>query len=189
MKKALAIIALAVAAMTFASCSSEEKDPVRVAVMEKIMKDNPQVLKFYFTKFEKTKDVTLAEELDRRESLFKTQEKVCKKKVAEYKAKHMRVQELEDKVTSAGKILGRIEEYRTNHAAQLDSIIYSIYTFSGSGKTSDGGQVVTEDRCVTLSPDCTVYRLQSGGNPYKGMSVAIPLYREEILGRESVVEE
>ena len=192
MNKTLAIIGIALAVMTLASCSTEEKDPVRAAVMDKIMEDNPQLVRFDFTSFEKAKDVTLAEELNRRESLFKTQEKTFGKKAAEYAGKGMKnnVKKNKDKAEAATAIISRIGAYRSAHAAQLDSVIYSIYKFSGAGKTSDGVKIIAEDQCVTLSPSGAVYKLQSaGGNPCKGMGIAIPGYLEEIIGRADITEE
>ena len=192
MNKTLTIIGIAVAVVMLAACGGAEKDPVRAAVMDKIMEENPSLVKFDFNTVEQVKDVTLAEELSRRESLFRTQEKTYGKKAAEYAKKQMKnnAAKNESKRRAVSEILSRIEAYRTSHAAQLDSVVYSVYKFSGEGKTADGVKIIAEDQSVNIAPDGTVYKLQSaGGNPYKGMGIAIPGYKEEIIGRASLAEE
>lgn len=175
MKKIMIIAAIAVAFFAAVSCASEQ-DPVQTAVMEKILAENPQVVKFDFTKFEKVKDVTLADELTRRQRLFQTKEKAYAKKAT--------------KRDEATAVLARIEAYREAHAAQMDSVIYTVYTYDGYGKMADGGKVVAEGQFATVSPDGTVYTLQpAGGNASKGMGVAIPGYIGEIIGREAGISE
>jgi len=191
MKQFPSIVALVLSIFIFNSCDGE-KDPVKTAVMEKILAENPQVAKFDFTKFEKVKDVTLADELSCRQRLFQTKEKVHAKKAAEYGKKKMTANAAKNAKLSdeATVVLARIEAYREAHSAQMDSVIYAVYTYDGYGKMADGGKVVADGQFATVSPEGIVFSIQpAGGNPFKGMGVAIPGYLEEIIGREVELSE
>ena len=189
MKKYIVIL---FAALLSASCGNEVKDPVREAVKDKIFSANPNLQNFTFTTFDKVKDVTLAEELSRRKAVFVTKEKVHAKKAAEYTAAKMKKNAAKNEALrqEAADVLKRIEDYSIAHAAQMDSVIYSIYGFGGSGKTADGSKILSEGQYVTVSPDGRVYKLQPAGTKAEtGMGIAIPGYVENIIGTAGQAEQ
>lgn len=182
-------IAAVFAALLAFSCGSEVKDPVREAVKEKVFAANPGMQAFTFTTFEKTGDVTLAGELSRRKALFVTKERVHAQKAAEYAAAKMKANAAKNEGLrkEAADVLKRIEDYTAAHAAQMDSVIYSIYRFGGTGKAADGSKVLAEGWYATVAPDGRVYKIQpAGSKPETGMGIAIPGYVEDIIGQSGL---
>lgn len=178
------IIASCLAA--FSSCSQPEVNPLKDAIVKKVIEVNPGMKTFTVTQINKEFDVTLANELDRRQALFETKSRVESKLAAKYHKKRMPVNERKhlEEQKIAGKIIDAIEEYRTVHSSQLDSIIYHVLSIKGYGEMEDGSVVSNAEMLISISPNLHIFNMVpskgEGSNVYKGMGVAIPGYREMI---------
>lgn len=184
--KQFTIIGLALAAIC-CSCSPKQKDPLKENIVAKVLEVNPGIESFAITKLEKERDVTLGEELQRREQLFKTKSKVFKKKLEQYKDKNMPVNAEKNSVQhkSAEETLERLDNYRETHAEEMENVIYSIYVFDGYGRNKNNQRVEVRGFRATAAPDGTVYNIyRPNENPTQHMGVAITGYLEEIVKGE-----
>lgn len=178
--RAIALAAVLSASAILSSCSSE--DPVKTAVLAELKRSNPDLESFSIYKIEKIESVSFGSELDRRIRLFQTKIKAETKAYQKYVGKGMqnnaaaRMQQKEQ----AEAILERLEAFKAGNAAKADSLIYSVYRFSGKGKLSDGSVIPESTMTISLSEDLSkAWNLApEGSNKYKGMGAAIPGYVE-----------
>ena len=171
----------------FSTGCADRTDPVKEAIINKVKDTNPDVEVFTLNTTEQTQAVSLKDELERRRALFVTKEKACRKAVDKYVKANMQTNASiqTEKRQEAEDIIARIDAYRDKHAASLDSTLYYVVKFSGSGRTYDKAKIEVKDYFVTVTPDGKVLSLiPAGGNPYQRMGSTIPGYFTEILGRK-----
>ena len=182
--KLFRLLAAGFAALAIAGCGSGKGNPLNNAIADTMVKQNADVESFTVYKLTPQEEITLSQELGRRQKLFVTKQKTYRKKVEEYKAKGMKknVAKNEEILRSTEDILSRIEAYRSEHAAQMDSVIYTVCRMDGCAKTFDKQKIEVRDYYVNVSPDGKVLAVRpSTENPYQHMGSAIPGYVEEIV--------
>ncbi len=181
------LFAAGFAALVLAGCGAGKDSPLNNAIAEFMVGQNADVESFTVYTLAAEKDVTLAEELDRRQKLFVTKEKTYRKKVEEYAAKGMKrnAAKNEEILRSTESILSRIEAYKSEHAARMDSVIYTVYRMDGCAKTTDKQKIELRGYYVNVSPEGAVLAVRpSTDNPYQHMGSAIPDYAERIVAGE-----
>lgn len=176
----LAFTAILVLSALAVSCSPKGKDPVKEAVLAELQRSNPDLASFSIYKIEKLESVKYGAELNRRILLFQTKIKAETKAFENYQSKGMQnnaAARLQQK-DQAEAILAGLEAFKEANAAKADSVIYSIYKFSGKGKMLDGSVIPECSMTLSLSEDLTrAWNLApEGSNKYKGMGAAIPGY-------------
>lgn len=184
-------IAALAALIAVASCAGKKSDPLGDAIVAKLQEQNPTLERFEITRLEFDSSVTLDNELFRRESVFRTKEKDAGKKAAMYREKDMKVnaKKNENIQKETQDILERFATYREVHAAQLDSVVYNIYSMDGFGRTTDRVRIDVEDYYVSVSTSSEVLAIVAhNANPHKSMGRVIPGYFTEILGKEEETE-
>lgn len=187
--KLFRLLAAGFAALAIAGCGPGKGNPLNNAIADMMVEQNADVESFTVYKLTPQEEITLSQELGRRQKLFVTKQKTYRKKVEEYKAKGMKknVAKNEEILRSTEDILSRIEAYRSEHAAQMDSVIYTVYRMDGCAKTFDKQKIEVRDYYVNVSPDGKVLAVRpSTENPYQHMGSAIPGYVEEIVAGSSL---
>lgn len=187
--KILKLFAACCAALAIIGCGSGKGNPLNNAIADMMVKQNADVESFTVYKLTPQEEVTLSQELARRQKLFATKEKTYRKKVEEYKAKGMKknAAKNEEILRSTEDILSRIETYRSGHSAQMDSVIYTVYRMDGCAKTFDKQKMEVRDYFVNVSPEGAVLSIRpSTDNPYQHMGSAIPGYVKEIVADNSL---
>ena len=185
-----AIVATVASLALIVSCA--DRNPLYPAIEQAVIDSNPTLQSFYVTKLDLESQVTLADELNRRQSLFAGKEKAYAKAAEKYKQQNMpnNFAKNENERQEAAAVLERIGEYRANHGAQMDSVIYYVYRMSGYGYSADKAKVTVDNNYVIVSPVREVLSVQpSNGNPYTGMGTAIPGDLTEIIGRAQAEDE
>lgn len=179
------LFAAGVAALTIAGCSSGTDNQLAGTVSDIMVKENADIESFTVYTLTPETEVTLGQELDRRQKLFVTKEKTYRKKVEEYTAKGMKrnAEKNEAVRASAEQTIARLEAYKAEHIATLDSIVYTIFRLDGCGKTYEKQKIELRDYYVNVSPEGAVLAVQpSTGNPYQHMGTTIPGYKELVAG-------
>ena len=182
--KLFKLLAAGFAALAIAGCGSGKENPLNNAIADMMVEQNADVESFTVYKLTPQEEVTLSQELGRRQKLFVTKEKTYRKKAEGYAAKGMKLnaEKNEEICRSTEEILSRIEAYKSEHAAQMDSVIYTVYRMDGCAKTFDKQKIEVRDYYVNVSPDGKVLAVRpSTENPYQHMGSAIPGYVEEIV--------
>lgn len=177
-----AAAALAVLAAVVFSCA--DRNPLYPAVEQAVIDSNPTLQSFYVTSLKLESSVTLDDELNRRQSLFAGKEKTYAKAAEKYKRQNMpnNYAKNEEERQKAAATLERIDEYRKDHEAQLDSIIYYVYRMSGYGYAADKTKFQANNNYVSVTPENKVLSIQpADGNPYTGMGVTIPDYHKKVV--------
>lgn len=173
--KSRLILTIALLLPVLVACGGGQ-DPdaeLKAALVESVKEVNPTLETFSISEVSVESEVLFKEELARRIALMTTKAKVESKKG--------RLQEL----TKTNSILEALRAYESEHAAQADSVIYSVVRFKGSGKTSDGAKVPETEMIATVTQGSHVYSIQpAGGNPYKGMGEALPGYLDILKSAE-----
>ena len=187
--KLFRLLAACCAALAIAGCGSGKGNPLNNAIADMMVEQNADVESFTVYKLTPQEEVTLSQELGRRQKLFVTKEKTYRKKAEGYAKKGMKLnaEKNEEICRSTEEILSRIEAYKSEHAAQMDSVIYTVYRMDGCAKTFDKQKIEVRDYYVNVSPDGKVLAVRpSTENPYQHMGSAIPGYVEEIVAGSSL---
>lgn len=185
--KLFRLLAACCAALAIAGCGSGKGNPLNNAIADMMVEQNADVESFTVYKLTPQEEVTLSQELGRRQKLFVTKEKTYRKKAEGYAQKGMKLnaEKNEEICRSTEEILSRIEAYKSEHAAQMDSVIYTVYRMDGCAKTFDKQKIEVRDYYVNVSPDGKVLAVRpSTENPYQHMGSAIPGYVEKIVADE-----
>lgn len=175
-------ILTAAALLLLAACSEPAKPtPAEEAVNGYILRQNPSLEYFNFTRFTLADSVSFGQELERRERLFGTKITVERASAAKYERKGMPTNAAKHRkeLQKAQRILRDLGKYRKAHEAVLDSVIYYIYEFDGYGYTVDNARMQVSGMQAAVSPQDSVYQMKSSEeNVCAGMGRALPGYIE-----------
>ena len=173
------IFAIALAAVAAVSCGNKEGRPVEEALQKKVMEENPDLVSYKVEKVRTEVAVRLPDELSRREGIYSSQVHYREGKVAEYQKKGMpnNVAKQRKALGHMSSVLEDLQQYRGIYAPQMDSVIYYVVSFTGSGSTKDGRQVKGQEMKAAVGPDLRVYQIVTAeDNVYRGMGRAVPAY-------------
>lgn len=183
------IILTAMAAMALTSCENT-LTPEQQATLDVISRTSGEVRKVTFTSFAAIDSTTVAQELRRREALFKTKVKTHDKLESKYRRSNMpanMAKNLETK-EQAEAILTGIHELQAKLESCRDSIIYRSYKFSCKGKFEDGRDFDSGEMYINITPDGQACNLRNDGKYNFGMGFTIPGY-SELLEKNRMKEE
>lgn len=186
MKKILIIAAVAL--LSVACNSSKEKDPVSLAIEQKLMKDVAGDYQFNISQIAKVDSTLLSTELDRRQEVFELKIKAEKERYEMYLSKNMKqnAQKHLESMKKAERNLQFIKETRERLAERLDEIAYYDYLFSGSSKV-DGQTTKYENVYFTITPSGEILSVTAKlRDLHKSTGKVIPGYLEYITSDDEI---